>query len=441
MSLFAPLPIPAPALLRLTALWFGLGLAALFWVPAGVLWPVFGGGLALLAIGDWLAARRQDGRLRVSRRLPHTLPVGSWQRVQLRLSAEAPCTGWLFDGVPGALRCTDLPLPFRLRAGEVLDTEYRLHLLERGRHLLADCLLRRASPLGLWLLPERLPLVDELHVFPDFGRLTHYALLASDQRLAQIGVQNRRRRGEGMEFHQLRDYRQEDSPRQVDWKASARMGRLISREYQDERDQRIVFLLDCGNRMHARDGELSHFDHTLNALLLLAYVALKQGDSVGLVTFGQEQPRHLPPAKSIATVNRLLHAVYDLQPGAHVPDYQQAAERFLRQVTRRSLVILVSNLRDEDDAGIVPAMRLLASRHAVTLASLREPALGEILAAPVGDFDAALQRSAALQYATARQEQATRLRHAGVQMLDVGPQELPVALINHYWARKRAGAI
>ena len=80
---------------------------------------------------------------------------------------------------------------------------------------------------------------------------------------------------EGMEFHQLRDYRQDDAPKQIDWKASARVGRLISRDYQDERDQQIVFLLDCSARMRARDGDLSHFDHTLNALLLLAYVALR----------------------------------------------------------------------------------------------------------------------------------------------------------------------
>ena len=92
----------------------------------------------------------------------------------------------------------------------------------------------------------------------------------------------RRRRGEGLEFHQLREYREGDSQRQIDWKATSRSGQLISREYQDERDQQIMLLIDCGRRMRAQDDELSHFDHVLNAALLLAYVGLRQGDAVGL---------------------------------------------------------------------------------------------------------------------------------------------------------------
>ena len=435
------MPLPNRPLLWLAGAWFMLGVAALFWPVVALAWPWFGAGLAVIAVGDLLALRRQHGRLQVRRILPRTLPVGSWQQVRLQLAASADCTGWLLDQTPPELSCRDLPLYFRLRAGQTMECSYRLHLRERGRHVLGGFALRCESPWRLWLQPERLEQDDEIHVFPDFARITRYALLATDNRLTQIGVQNQRRRGEGMEFHQLRDYRQEDSPRQVDWKASARMGRLISREYQDERDQRIVFLLDCGSRMQAKDGDLSHFDHTLNALLLLAYVALKQGDAVGLVTFGHEKMRCLPPAKSVATVNRLLHAVYDLQPGRYVPDYEAAAESLMRQVSRRSLVVLVSNLRDEDDDSVVAAMKLLTRRHAVTLASLREPALSDILAAPVDDFDRALTRAAAMQYAESRRQQVSRLRHAGVHMLDVAPAELPVALINHYWARKRAGSI
>lgn len=435
------MPLPNRPLLWLTAAWFVIGIAALFWPLAETAWFWFGGALGIVALGDFLAQRRLRGRLQVRRTLPRTLPVGSWQQVNLHLVAKANCAGWLLDQTPPELACRDLPLHFRLRTGQTMECSYQLHLLERGRHALTGFALRFESPLRLWLQAERLAVTDEIHVFPDFARITHYALLATDNRLTQIGVQNQRRRGEGMEFHQLRDYRQEDSPRQVDWKASARMGRLISREYQDERDQRIVFLLDCGSRMQAKDGDLSHFDHTLNALLLLAYVALKQGDAVGLVTFGHETMRCLPPSKSVATVNRLLHTVYDLQPGCHVPDYEAAAESLIRQVSRRSLVVLVSNLRDEDDESVVAAMKLLARRHAVTLASLREPALGDILSASVDNFDMALKRAAALQYAESRQHQVSRLRHVGVQMLDVGPSELPVALINHYWARKRAGAI
>jgi uncharacterized protein (DUF58 family) len=212
--------------------------------------------------------------------------------------------GWLVDGHPAAFVSEGLPVPFALTPGRWLRVAYR-DLGERAR----TAGIRRRQPAPIVAAApvasagERRRARRSPRVFPNFARIAHYTLLATDNRLSQIGILQRRRRGEGMEFQQLRDYRQDDAPRQIDWKASARVGRLISRDYQDERDQQIVFLLDCSARMRARDGDLSHFDHTLNALLLLAYVALRQGDAVGLATFGHPGPRVLPPRKSVATTS------------------------------------------------------------------------------------------------------------------------------------------
>ncbi len=435
------MPIPNRPLLWLAAAWLALGIAVVM-IP-GLLpaWQISGGGLLALVLADALAGRRRRGRLTVSREIGHTLPVGTWQMVNIRLTAAGGVAGWLLDRHPAAFESSGLPFFFRLAAGQWQCAGYRLHLTERGPQRFSGIDLRLLSPLCLWLIPETLPVEDEVRIFPDFARIAHYTLLATDNRLSQLGVLHRRRRGEGLEFHQLRDYRQEDSPRQVDWKATSRMGRMISREYQDERDQQIVFLLDCGQRMRARDGDLSHFDHTLNALLLLAYVALNQGDAIGIATFGHAEPRYLPPRKSVATVNRLLNAVYDLQPTLQSPDYLLAGETLQKRLSKRAFIVLVTNLRDEDDDTLGPAMSLLGRRHAVTLASLREPGLDTLLAAPIDDFGAALNRAAALQYSQARRHQAAMLRQAGAQIIDVSPQELPMALINHYWERKRAGVL
>jgi uncharacterized protein (DUF58 family) len=143
----------------------------------------------------------------------------------------------------------------------------------------------------------------------------------------------------------------------------------------------------------------------------------------------------------MGTVNRLLKSVYDLQPSLQTPDYLTAGELLTKRLTKRALVILVTNLRDEDDDTLGPAMAHLGRRHALTLASLREPLLDELAQAPIEDFDAALTQGAALEYCHARRRQAAALRHGGVQIVDTSPRDLPVALINHYWERKRAGAI
>ncbi len=435
------MPIPNPPLLWATAVWLALALAAVPWPEVLPVWQGAGLALLIIALADWLAARPLRGRIRAEREVPHALPVGSRQAVHLRLHSPVALSGIAYDRHPAAFAAEALPLAFTIAAGGWWRGTYRLAINQRGLQRFAGIDLRLFSPLRLWQLPETLAVTGEVRVYPDFARITQYTLLATDHRLSQIGVLRRRRRGEGMEFHQLRDYRQEDSPRQIDWKASSRMGRLISREYQDERDQQIVFLLDCGARMRAKDGDLSHFDHTLNALLLLAYVALGQGDAVGLATFGHAEPRFLPPKKSVATVNRLLNAVYDLESSLHMPDYLAAAESLIKRLSKRSLIVLVSNVRDEDDDTLGPAMALLRRRHAVTLVSLKEAVLDELVEAPVEDFAAALTRAAALEYLHARRRQTALLRHGGVRIVDASPRELPVVLVNHYWELKRAGAL
>jgi uncharacterized protein (DUF58 family) len=300
----------------------------------------------------------------------------------------------------------------------------------------------------LWLRRLDAGTPQSVRVYPDFAKVAQYALLATDNRLSQIGVLQRRRRGEGVEFHQLREYRRGDTSRQIDWKATARVHKLISREYQDERDQRIIFLLDCGQRMRAHEGAgkgeargLSHFDHTLNALLLLSYVALRQGDAVGVLTFAHPRPRYFAPRKSVSTVNLILNGLYDLEPTASTPDYLSAGEQLVARLSKRALVVLLTNLRDEDDGVLLPALKLLQQRHLTLLANLRETSLDAIVREPVRTFDEALTFGAAAEYLHARSATMLKLRHMGVRILDAYPQQLPRILVNKYWDMKRAGQI
>ncbi|TXI72656.1 MAG: DUF58 domain-containing protein, partial [Dokdonella sp.] len=319
--------IPDRALLLAGGAWLLLAVLVA-WQPAllGIWWTA-GAAWITLAVIDAIVGRRQRGKVAVLRVVSLAMPVGTWQTVGLRLSSETPrASGWIMDQVPVAFASEGLPLRFHLAPGQGLRADYRVAVRERGRQIFSGVTLRHHSPWRFWWVQEALPVRSEVRVFPNFARIAQYTLLATDNRLSQLGILRRRRRGEGMEFHQLRDYREDDSPRQIDWKASSRVGRLIARDHEDERDQQLVFLLDCSARMRAKDGELSHFDHTLDALLLLAYVALRQGDAIGLATFGHASPRMLLPGKSVATVNALMKVVYDLEPSLQAPDCLAAAE-------------------------------------------------------------------------------------------------------------------
>lgn len=436
--------IPHRPLLLAVIGWLGVGILAI-WVPAALpVWQSAGGLLLAVALADAWLVRRAGNPVQAERRTAQIWPVGVEQTIRLCLTLEPGARGargWLFDRHPEAFAAPGLPLAFAVERGQWSEVAYRLTPTERGEHRFDTVELRLSSPFRLWLRPCRAGTPETVRVFPNFARITQYALLATDNRLSQLGVLRRRRRGEGSDFEQLREYRRDDSPRHIDWKATARLHRPIVREYQDERDQQIVFLLDCGQRMRSRDDALSHFDHTLNAMLLLAYVALRQGDAVGFGTFAHPSPRYFSPRKSAATVQLLLNATYDLQPTLNTPDYFAASEILGRNLRKRSLVVVLTNLRDEDDSTLLPAIVQLRRKHLVLVASLRETGLEHLLQKPVDDFDGALGYAAAIEYRQARQTQLAHLRAQGVQVLDTVPAKLPVALVNRYWEMKRSGLI
>lgn len=431
--------IPAPALLLATAALLLLALLVSF-MPAldGAL--LAGGGVLLaLALLDAQRLLRQ-ALPQVIRRLPHAIALGASTDVHLRIVNASPrgLRMSVFDHAPPTLQFEDLPQRLDLPSGQEATLRYRVRARQRGACEFATCELRIASPWRLWRRRCLVGDANGVRVYPNFAALTRFALLATDHRLSQLGILQRRRRGEGLEFHQLREYREGDAQRQIDWKASARMRRLVSREYRDERDQQIVLLLDCGRRMAARDGPLSHLDHALNAALLLAFVALRQGDAVGMMTMGGVE-RWLAPRKSQVALNGLLAHSFDLQPTLASPDYHTAAVALMTQLRKRALVVLLSNLRDEDDEGLKSAVALLRQRHRVVVASLREPILGAALRAPVTGLQEALTHAATAEYLERRQRAFARLELGDVPCLDVEPEALPLALVNRYLDLKRQG--
>ena len=333
-----------------------------------------------------------------------------------------------------------LPCDVAVRPQHFADVVYRARPTERGEFEFPGCELRIVSPYGLWWRRRFVDASSIVRVYPNYSTISKLLAFEVDNKLQLTGVRMSRRRGEGIEFHQLRDYREGDSLRAIDWKATARMSRPITREYQDERDQQIVFLLDTGRRMLAKDAELSHFDHALNAMLLLSYVALRQGDGAGVMTAGPQRS-WLPPRKGVGTINAILNHVYDINPQPVEVDYLTAATELAVRQRRRALVVILTNVREEDSESLFAATGLLRRRHLVILASLREGALDDVLEHPVSSFDDALRYAGANQYLAARRESQDLLRARGVFVEDCLCEHLPAAITSRYLAIKRAGML
>jgi uncharacterized protein (DUF58 family) len=463
-----------PSFVLLPSRRLALGAGALAALAAAALVGAYLGGVSDAFVG-WLAAgsvavavaafgvdlavtvralRRHP--LALERQLPNALALGQPRAIVVTLLHEGP-RPWrltLFDHAPATMRLRHLPADVVLPGAARVDVRYEVTPTRRGRVAFEPAAVRVGSRFGLAQLQIRIGPTQSLHVYPNFAAVARYAWLAGDRRLAEIGIKTYAARGAGTDFKQLAEYVPGMPTRDIDWKASMRHRRAVVREYQDERDQAVVFLLDCGRRMRADDGLASarsdspeaaaaagsHFDQALNALMLLAYVALKDGDAVGALTFGHApgEQRHFAPAKGMAALNALVARLHDLEPGAAHSDYLAAARDLMQRVPRRSLVVVLTNFRDEDCHELADALRLMRTRHLVLLASLKERAISDLITQPLADARAITEVAAAHWFERARGEAFRRLAGRDQLLVDVEPQQLAATLVNRYHAVKRA---
>jgi uncharacterized protein (DUF58 family) len=409
--------------------------------------------VALLAIAlidlVWSAVAWRRAPLQWQRQLPAAFAIGVQGTLTGTLVNEG-ATNWrvaLFDQVDASIDVVGMPHTLHAAAQARTMIHYEVTPRLRGLVRFDPADLRVRTRLGTAELLLNVGEVETRRVYPNFAAVARYAWLASDNRLAEIGIKAAPQRGAGTDFKQLADYKAGDSIRHIDWKATQRHQRAIVREYQDERDQRVLFLLDCGRRMRADEGAVahsgSHFDEALNALMLLAHVALKEGDAVGAMTFGTEpgEQRHFAPRKGSHSLNALMAMLYDIEPRATHSDYLLAAADLMRVQRKRALIVVLTNFRDEDSAELEPALRLLRSRHLVLLASLRERVLRELAEQPLAGDAKAVEIAGAHLFAQSRRDAFARLATRDGLLIDVEPAQLPAELVNRYRAVKRAGLL
>ena len=438
--------VGAGAMGLLVALLLGVSLTMTAWAAAA--WTLL---LTVAVIADYRITRHAWSRsgLTMTRALPAALAVGVGRDIVLHIDAagDDPWRIALYDHSDPSLQTQGLPTRLSIGARQRLSYTYRVTPTRRGEVSFAPADVRVRSRFGLCELLEKLGTPATRRVYPDFAQVARYAWLAGDRRLAEIGIKTFQRRGTGTDFKQLAEYRVGDPVRWIDWKATLRFGKPIVREFQDARDQCVMLLVDCGRRMRADDRQSglgkAHFDQVLNAVMLLSYVALKQGDEVGAMTFGTppEGARSFPPRKGVRALNLLMGELYAVQPTPTHSDYIAAARNFLARHNKRSLVVIITNFRDEDSSELGSALRLLRTRHLVLLASLREGITRELASQPLTSTEAAVEIASAHLFEQSRRDAFNRLAAHDALMVDAEPERLGVELVNRYQAAKGAGLI
>lgn len=387
--------------------------------------------IVLIVLGDILASVRPR-QITLTRVHDPLLSIGVENVVKVSVANHAaqPLKFVVRDEAPDEFLLNRLVLKGGVEAHGASELTYRVTPFRRGEYQFGSINLRYRSALGLIERQTRTPTDDRAVVYPDILELRKYTLSI---RGTDEETFNRTRFRGGTEFERLRDYTPDDEFRFIDWKATARLRRPVARQFQTERNQNILLMYDLGRHMTSPYRKLLKLDYAINSGVVLSYVGAQRNEHLGLALFQDSVCAYLPPRPGLEQFRRILNELYKAQPGLVEPDYEAAIAYISRRSSRRSLVLIFTDVVDRGGAqALLRGVSLLRPKHLPLVVLLMDPEI-EAYAEQPPDDETQLYRAAVAQRLIDERRVLTRsLESHGVIVVDVPASELTVTLLDNY---------
>jgi uncharacterized protein (DUF58 family) len=393
--------------------------------------------LVILVVLCWMDARLipAPSQLVTRRELPPRFALDIEQPVKLVVGNRSPhlITALVRDEVPEPFETqAELP-PVTISPGGEAQLSYTVRPLQRGAHSFGAVILRIQGKRGLVQKQLALPLADTAKVYPSFRGADQYQLLARIDQREEVVRKPRPFRAAGTDFESLRPYICGEDPRNIDWKATARRGALISRSKQVEKGQQLAVLLDTGRMMAETIDRYSKLEHALKATVMLSYAVQKRGDALAVACFSNKIESFLPTVRGPSLLPRVLESLYAVQVRPVESDYWQAVAQIMTLLTRRSLVILLTDVLDASaSAGLINNLARAAEKHLVLCVVLSEPAIAEVARSIPTTVAETYRKAAACDQLRRRRLALEGMRSRGILVLETDPAHLSIHLVKRY---------
>ena len=429
-------------------------LLALGLVPLSLSWnfPVLGRVVLIYdvlliaaALIDYFVSRRLPEGLSVARRFDKRFAIGDPTEVRIYVDNDSPRDFRLKikdEFPPEMILGETREAEFKVAAQTVAEFLYKLTPPKRGRYAFGQTAVRHLSKLKLVWCQADLGEAETVKVYPNMRRAREMELKALGAR-SYLAIQRKAvRRGEGREFESMRDYVRGDEMRHISWTATARRSKLITRQYQIERDQTIIIALDAGRLMTGRIGDETKFDTAIHASLALMSASMRGGDNCGLMVFGRKVKKFLPPKKGVEHVDAVLEALHDLEPELIEPSYARAFQYIASNSKKRAFVVILTDLVDKESSKeLLTSLKLLRPRHLPLVVTIGDRDLNATVSEIPKDIKDVFTQSAAEEIIHQRESALRLVESLGGLALDVTTQTLAPRLLESYLRVKERGLL
>jgi uncharacterized protein (DUF58 family) len=400
--------------------------------------------LFIAAAIDGATSRLLEG-VEIAREIKERFHIGAETQVHIRVTNETPraLSLQIKDEYPPEMRLNGKrEAELKLEPNSVGMLIYGLTPPKRGQFQFGAIAVRYLSRLGLVWQTVKIGTPETVKVYPNIRRAREAELKALGQR-ALVALQRRTVwRGEGRDFESLRDYVAGDELRHIAWTATARRGKLTTRQYQIERDQTILIALDAGRLMTGRIETETKFDAAIHATLALMSAAARGGDSSGLVIFRRHVETFIAPSRGHDQINAVLEALYAVEPQMIEPSYTRAFETIAARMPRRALIVVLTDLVDEEGSReLLESLKILRPRHLPLVVTIGDRDLRAVVARPPANMRELFTQSVAEEVMNYRETALRLVEQRGGLALDVTAPTLAPALLETYLRVKERGLL
>ncbi|HET6559269.1 MAG TPA: DUF58 domain-containing protein [Prolixibacteraceae bacterium] len=349
----------------------------------------------------------------------------------------------IIDEIPEQFQIRDFTVIVKLKPAEEQTVHYVLTPKERGEYVFGFTNVYVSTPIGLWSRRIKFGSSDsKVAVYPSFLQMRKYEFLAISDQLTDAGIKRIRRIGSYSEFDQIKAYVAGDNYRTINWNATARRSKLMVNQYQEERSQQIISVIDKGRVMQMPFNGMSLLDYAINSSLVLSNAALLKYDKVGLITFNQKVDTFLKAESGNKTIAKILELLYNQKTGYAESDYAYLSAYIRRNVAHRSLIILYTNF--ETITSLHRQMdyfKHLSKNHLLLVVIFENAEVKAYAKAKVNDIKEVYVKTIAEKFVYEKKLIVRELKKHGILSILTKPEDLSTHLINKYLEIKMMGKI